>query len=158
MTYPHSVGRMNLSSLVHGARQQTTLQQSRPEHGLSLNRTRAHQPYTANASALAANPYSNKQPVHWTYTRSPQPPPSPPVEEMNRCTLPSISSLIGLTDGQPAHHDSRKQNLQPAQVPLLTAAQHPRCRQNKSRVECGLCILSSLPRWSTGRCLSVKLP
>lgn len=103
---------MNLSSLVHGGRQNTALQQSQPEHGLSLNRTRARQPYTAMASALAANPYSNKQPVNNSiYTQSPQPPPSPPVEEMNRCTLPSISSLIGLTNDQPAHQDPRKQGL-----------------------------------------------
>ena len=99
---------MNLSSLVHGARQSAALQQSHPDHGLSLNQTRAHQPYTEMASALSANPYSNKQPVNSTYTRSPQPPPSPPVEEMNRCTLPSISSLIGLANGQSAHQEPRE--------------------------------------------------
>lgn len=112
---------MNLSSLVHGARQDTALRQLQPEHGLSLNRTRAHQPYSAMASALAANPYSSKQPVNSTYTRSPQPPPSPPVEEMNRCTLPSISSLIGLTNGQPTHQESCEQDLQAAKAPVLTA-------------------------------------
>lgn len=102
---------MNLSSLVHGSRQETARQRSQPEHGLSLHQTRAHQPYTAMASALAANPYSNQQPVNPTYTRAPQPPPSPPVEDSNKCTLPSISSLIELTDGQPAHQESRKQRV-----------------------------------------------
>ncbi|CAD6594520.1 MAG: hypothetical protein ASARMPREDX12_009195 [Alectoria sarmentosa] len=46
------------------------------------------------ASALTASPYISQSPV---YTRSPQPPPSPPIDEPNNLrTLPSIQSLIGM--------------------------------------------------------------
>ncbi|MCJ1430549.1 hypothetical protein MMC29_008467 [Sticta canariensis] len=48
------------------------------------------------ASVLTASPFQNQPPV---YSRSPQPPPSPPVEDPNnKCTLPSIQSLIGMAD------------------------------------------------------------
>ena len=46
------------------------------------------------ASVLTASPFQNQPPV---FTQSPQPPPSPPVEDPNsKCTLPSIQSLIGM--------------------------------------------------------------
>ena len=45
------------------------------------------------ASALTASPYISQSPV---YTRSPQPPPSPPADPNTSRTLPSIQSLIGM--------------------------------------------------------------
>ncbi|MCJ1283061.1 hypothetical protein MMC26_002388 [Xylographa opegraphella] len=53
------------------------------------------------ASVLLATPYSTSQSTKSPiYPRSPEPPPSPPVDENSTCTLPSIQSLIGMADGK----------------------------------------------------------
>ncbi|KAH6667500.1 hypothetical protein B0J14DRAFT_489702 [Halenospora varia] len=53
------------------------------------------------ASSLVSNPYTQSlsQNPSYTYVTAPQPPPSPPVDETSKCSLPSISSLLGLADG-----------------------------------------------------------
>lgn len=53
------------------------------------------------ASSLVSNPYTAQlghNPAY-TYVTAPQPPPSPPVDETSKCSLPSISSLLGVADG-----------------------------------------------------------
>ncbi|MCJ1233241.1 hypothetical protein MMC14_001196 [Varicellaria rhodocarpa] len=55
------------------------------------------------ASVLVSNPYTSQPSVTSAYSHSPQPPPSPPVEDPNsKCTLPSIQSLIGMADSSPS--------------------------------------------------------
>ncbi|KXH60823.1 hypothetical protein CNYM01_13751 [Colletotrichum nymphaeae SA-01] len=50
------------------------------------------------ASALISNPYAAQQSAHYGYVQPPQPPPSPPMDETSKCSLPSISNLLGLAD------------------------------------------------------------
>lgn len=68
-----------------------------------------------------------------TYTRTPQAPPSPPVEEQNKCSLPSISSLLEGADNL-SHVASMRslQVIQVAKVPpeALTGCLIERQRQN----------------------------
>ncbi|KAL2069024.1 hypothetical protein VTL71DRAFT_15362 [Oculimacula yallundae] len=73
------------------------------------------------ASSLVANPYT-AQPLSqnpgYSYVTAPQPPPSPPVDEVAKCSLPSISSLLGLADGSsPQEQQSQQQIQQQAQPP-----------------------------------------
>ncbi|TGO28572.1 hypothetical protein BPAE_0026g00620 [Botrytis paeoniae] len=82
---------MNLSSLVH---QRRNHQQQHFSH------------YNNTSEAMASSMVSNSYTVHpmaqhssYTYVNAPQPPPSPPVDETSKCSLPSISSLLGLADG-----------------------------------------------------------
>lgn len=79
---------MNLSSLVHeGRHHQQFSQYNTP---------------AVMASTLVSNPYTAQPMVHnasYAYVNAPQPPPSPPVDETSKCSLPSISSLLGLADG-----------------------------------------------------------
>jgi len=98
---------MNLSSLVHAGRHQAEQQ---------------FQPYPSRehimASSLVANPYTAQplgQNPGYTYVTAPQPPPSPPVDEVAKCSLPSISSLLGLADGSsPQEQPSQQQSQQTA--------------------------------------------
>ena len=95
LTDRHFVEDMNLSNLLHKD-QQESRQQEPPRSSQSLPDPRAralHHHRKDMASALTASPYISKSPL---FTRSPQPPPSPPIEEPNIRTLPSIQSLIGM--------------------------------------------------------------
>ena len=96
LTDRHSVGDMNLSSLLHNG-QKHSRQQDPPRSSQSFPNPRVrnlHGHRRDMASALTASPYINQSPI---YTRSPQPPPSPPIDEPNNLrTLPSIQSLIGM--------------------------------------------------------------
>lgn len=60
------------------------------------------------ASVLTASPYLSQSPV---YTRSPQPPPSPPADPHTSRTLPSIQSLIGMERHSGAQDPKGKQRL-----------------------------------------------
>ncbi len=64
-------------------------------HLLSNTQTRAHQPHPQVASALVSNPYSH----HYLS------PPSPPVEDVHKPSLPSISSLLGIADVERTGND-----------------------------------------------------
>lgn len=96
LTDGHSVEDMNLSNLLHRG-QQNSRQQDPPRSSQSFPHPRGrllHDHRQDMASALTASPYISQSPV---YTRSPQPPPSPPIDEpSNLRTLPSIQSLIGM--------------------------------------------------------------
>ncbi|KAK6607718.1 hypothetical protein H4I96_03953 [Botrytis cinerea] len=46
----------------------------------------------------------------YTYVNAPQPPPSPPVDETSKCSLPSISSLLGLADGSSPTEQAQQQS------------------------------------------------
>jgi hypothetical protein len=101
---------MNLSSLVHAGRHQA-------EHQFSQYNP---SPQQVMASSLVANPYT-AQPLSqnptYTYVKAPQPPPSPPVDEATKCSLPSISSLLGLADGSsPQEQAQQQQSAQQGQL------------------------------------------
>jgi hypothetical protein len=49
---------------------------------------------TKTASATMATHYTTQHNTHYGYV----PPPSPPMDESSRCSLPSISNLLGLAD------------------------------------------------------------
>ena len=96
LTDRHSVEDMNLSNLLHRGQKNFRQQdpprssQSFPDPGVR----HLHDHRQDMASALTASPYISQSPI---YTRSPQPPPSPPIDEPNHLrTLPSIQSLIGM--------------------------------------------------------------
>src|ERR1700729_3529528 len=76
---------MNLASLVHSGIHQ------REQQCVSY----APRPQQVMASSLVANRYTEERSRAYTYVTAPQPPPSPPVDETSRCSLPSISSLLG---------------------------------------------------------------
>jgi len=99
---------MNLSSLVHAGRHQVE---------------QPFQPYPSRpqqmmASSLVSNPYTAQpmgQNPSYAYVTAPQPPPSPPVDEVAKCSLPSISSLLGLADGSSPQEQPQQQQPQPQQ-------------------------------------------
>ncbi|UNI13750.1 hypothetical protein JDV02_000465 [Purpureocillium takamizusanense] len=58
------------------------------------------------AAPLASSQYAVPHSGHYRHSRMPQPPPSPPMED-SRCSLPSISKLLGLADvGSPTSEAS----------------------------------------------------
>jgi hypothetical protein len=64
------------------------------------------------ATSLLSNPYSAQQGAHYSYVQPPQPPPSPPMDEQ-KCSLPSISNLLGLADaGSPTSETSPESRAQ----------------------------------------------
>lgn len=59
-------------------------------------------------AAMMANQYvtPTTQAYGYSYqqrTPAPQSPPSPPGDELNKPSLPSISSLLGMAEGMPRH-------------------------------------------------------
>ncbi|TDZ38639.1 C2H2 finger domain transcription factor mtfA [Colletotrichum spinosum] len=78
------------------------------------------------ASVLISNPYAAQQSAHYGYVQPPQPPPSPPMDENSKCSLPSISNLLGLADqGSPTSETH-------PQIPLQAPSQKPDTRPNSS--------------------------
>jgi hypothetical protein len=99
---------MNLSSLVHAGRHQS-------ESQISQYNPRSQQ---VMASSLVANPYTAQplsQNPSYSYITAPQPPPSPPMDEASKCSLPSISSLLGLADGSSPQEQTQQQQQQQQQ-------------------------------------------
>ena len=88
-----------------------------------MYQTRAHQPQVDVAHSLNGNPYTGfTQPVPEAHqylqpqSRSPQPPPqqqsnTPITEDGFRPSLPSISNLLGIADGDRPAQDSGKYSL-----------------------------------------------
>src|SRR5262245_19107354 len=83
---------MDLPSLVHSNRYSPETQQSYNQViGESYQRQDMAAAFVHSAYPLL--PSSDQ------YSHAPQPPPSPPVEESSKCSLPSISSLLVYADG-----------------------------------------------------------
>jgi hypothetical protein len=62
------------------------------------------------ASSLVATQYTaeERSRASYTYVTAPQPPPSPPVDETSKCSLPSISSLLGgLPNGSSSQEEAQ---------------------------------------------------
>ncbi|KAM0800154.1 hypothetical protein BDR22DRAFT_264730 [Usnea florida] len=106
---------MNLSNLLHRG-QQNSRQQDPPRSSQPFADPRSrllHHHRQDMASAVTASPYISQTPIR---TRSPQPPPSPPIDEPNNNrTLPSIQSLIGMEIPPPndeQHSDAEPQPIE----------------------------------------------
>ena len=105
---------MNLSNLVHENRyhlERYPQQHHNPHY--SVTQTETHQPYRRDmATALISNSYTNQVSESRPYQASPNTPPSPPVEDPNnKCTLPSIRSLIGMANDSAASNAAPKGEL-----------------------------------------------
>lgn len=70
-----------------------------------------HSSYTPSEGEGTTNSYF---PSRASFKRSPQPPPSPPVEDQPRCSLPSISTLIETADCAPMPDASMTSDLTPS--------------------------------------------
>ncbi len=89
---------MNVSKLVHDKRQTSKGRaEASAQKPITEDHPRGLESYGRDmASALTASPYSSQAPA---YARTPQSPSSSPAEDPHaKCTLPSIQSLIGMTD------------------------------------------------------------
>jgi len=76
--------------------------QHHQKHHLSHQRARAHDSQALTTSPAIASQYPN-HPYDYSYhhrTSAPQSPPSPPGEDTIKPSLPSISSLLGMTEGE----------------------------------------------------------
>ncbi|KAG9238733.1 hypothetical protein BJ875DRAFT_367278 [Amylocarpus encephaloides] len=80
------------------------------------------------SSSLVPNPYT-AQPLSqnqaYTYVTAPQPPPSPPVDETSKCSLPSISSLLGLADGSSPQEQTQQSTPQQQQAQPIKNENRP---------------------------------
>ncbi|KAF2872993.1 hypothetical protein BDV95DRAFT_363479 [Massariosphaeria phaeospora] len=128
---------MQLASMVHGSgRERETHHQNHLQHHQQQQQQQhanyyAQQPrpreYLVSANA-SPNPYPqhhHSQPAEYQYQRHPQSPPSPPVEDQ-KPSLPSISSLLTMADGEKAVVATASQSPK---------SQHPspRLRQERQR-------------------------
>lgn len=111
---------MNLSNLLHDIRHTSKRPSNSrsPQHLAHSFQNQAARTYGGDmASVLTASPFQNQPPV---YSRSPQPPPSPPVEDPNnKCTLPSIQSLIGMADVPASNQEPPGRLFSPLRDPAL---------------------------------------
>lgn len=62
------------------------------------------------ATTMVPNHYAAQQVASYSYVQ-PQPPPSPPMDD-NKCSLPSISNLLGLADAGSPTSETSPQNQQ----------------------------------------------
>ena len=102
---------MNLANLVHHHRHNPNKPACPPPHQRILAcRTRAAQVYDREmASALTASPYTSQPSV---YAQSHQHRSSSPAEDLtSKCTLPSIQSLIGMTDTSASKAEQQRKLL-----------------------------------------------
>ena len=71
------------------------------------------------ATSLVTNPYTAQpqaQNPNYSYVTAPQPPPSPPVDETLKCSLPSISSLLGMADSGSPKEQTQQQPQQAGEI------------------------------------------
>lgn len=76
------------------------------------------------ATMMMSNHYASQPSAHYAYGQ-PQGPPSPPMDETSKCSLPSISNLLGLADGgspttehSPASQQGKRHRRDQFQRPL----------------------------------------
>lgn len=84
---------------------------------------------------MMSNHYASQPSAHYAYGQ-PQGPPSPPMDETSKCSLPSISNLLGLADGgspttehSPASQQGKRHRRDQFQRPLTY---RPASSQHKS--------------------------
>lgn len=91
------------------------------------------------ATSLGHSPYAMQHVASYGYVQAHQPPPSPPMDDM-KCSLPSISNLLGLADaGSPTSetsHQSQQQQVQsPQHAPSLQSPQSVQQPQPQHQVQ-----------------------
>jgi hypothetical protein len=127
---------MNLSSLVHVRKRGYPLtidyisedqflpqkyQAQKHSEGYFIENGYSSQKEQIMAASLMSNPYA-QQTASYAYIQVPQPPPSPPVEEIPKYSLPSISSLLGIADNNGSQQQEQpKQCQSPIHYPLNVA-------------------------------------
>ncbi|KFY19486.1 hypothetical protein V493_07939 [Pseudogymnoascus sp. VKM F-4281 (FW-2241)] len=101
---------MNLSNLVHGRKvRQPVAVDYLSEEQFEQQRFQA-QKYPEYYDNSFAGQYA--QPTQtYSYVQVPQPPPSPPMEEIAKCSLPSISSLLGIADNNPSQQQEQSRPM-----------------------------------------------
>ncbi|KFY74065.1 hypothetical protein V499_05885 [Pseudogymnoascus sp. VKM F-103] len=101
---------MNLSNLVHGRKvRQPMAVDYLSEEQFEQQRFQA-QKYPEYYDGSFAGSYA--QPAQlYSYVQVPQPPPSPPMEEIAKCSLPSISSLLGIADNNPSQQQEQSRPM-----------------------------------------------
>ncbi|KAI9737918.1 MAG: hypothetical protein M1834_009288 [Cirrosporium novae-zelandiae] len=67
-------------------------------------------------AATAIPPRETQKQLNNTYNRSLQAPPSPPMDDVSRCSLPSISSLLDIANGGPGQESNDRQLSQHHQL------------------------------------------
>jgi hypothetical protein len=65
------------------------------------------------STQMLSHPYGGQSGSHYSYVSQPQGPPSPPMDEASKCSLPSISNLLGLADQGSPTTETSPQNQQP---------------------------------------------
>jgi len=95
---------MNLSSLVHTSR----VRQEQARNNFTTSYIPSRHTQVAMASAMVGMPYTAHVSHPYSYISTPQAPPSPPIEEAPKCSLPSISSLLGLADSPTTQEQSQR--------------------------------------------------
>ncbi|KAH6686927.1 hypothetical protein F5X68DRAFT_276181 [Plectosphaerella plurivora] len=81
--------------------------------------------------ATTFNP-SHYAPPTTQYAYIPQPPPSPPMDETNKCSLPSISNLLGLADQGSPTSETHSQSQQQQALRHNGDSSRPSTRPNSS--------------------------
>jgi uncharacterized Zn-finger protein len=91
---------MNLSSLIHDSQRNAKYHRasSAATAPASYSKYDDHRPSDEMVTSLPTSLHGNMSSPVQRYRETPQPPPTPPVEE-SRCSLPSISSLFSSADG-----------------------------------------------------------
>ncbi|PHH76855.1 hypothetical protein CDD80_1154 [Ophiocordyceps camponoti-rufipedis] len=85
------------------------------------------------AVPLAPTQFMPPHGEHYRHSQLPQPPPSPPMED-TRCSLPSISKLLGLVDAGSAGHEttplSSASHAEPFRTEVAGSTSHNQVRQD----------------------------
>ncbi|KAF2499600.1 hypothetical protein BU16DRAFT_453902 [Lophium mytilinum] len=118
------------------------------------HQSRHHVPVDVPQPPVHHYPQPQQHPQQEYHYRAPQSPPSPPVEEANKPSLPSISSLLGIADGDRANsetagmspHQSQQQQPSPStqhppQNPI--SVQQPESRPEQTAQAFGPAIVSN---------------
>lgn len=132
---------MHLASMVHGSGMEREAHDHRHLQQHSHPYSRPHSRAYENKSGVAPNTYAaHHHQAEYQYHRHPQSPPSPPVEEQ-KPSLPSISSLLGIADGEKAASETAGQSPKSQQHPSPKIKTEPRrasagtVQQTESRPE-----------------------
>ncbi len=88
---------MNLSNLVQGHQRPADPRELQKGQADSPSHHRAYNPYVRKSPVPSASTYSYQSPHLYRPSQLPHPPPSPPMEHHNKCSLPPISSLLAET-------------------------------------------------------------
>ena len=108
---------MNLSNLVHDSRRRSAYpvyQTPQTPQTSYTSQSQSQPSFSHMSSTMASQPHTRVQQSSYDYSRSPQPPPSPPVDEFSKCSLPSISSLLQ------AANPGKDSGVQYVKLPLTT--------------------------------------